>query len=107
MTERNDRELIERRYGPLGSGVESVTILEVAYSTSDLLARMGLNFEDSRPIDALMLSEDRYVFRYYDGQDQRVVAVEFDARFRTLGEIRARFPEWLGDEECFPQYCGH
>ena len=107
MTERNDRELIESRYGALGSGAEIVVILDITYSTADLLVRMGLDFDDSRPIDALMLSADHYVFRYYDGQDQRVVAIEFDARFRTLAEIRARFPEWLGDDESYPQYCGH
>jgi hypothetical protein len=54
-----------------------------------------------------MLATDRFVFRYYDGQDQRVVAVEFDASFRPISEIRALFPEWLGDEESYPQYCGH
>lgn len=99
--------LIESRYGPLGCGGQSLTIKDVVYTISDLLSHMGLNFDDSRPIDAMKLSDDRYVFRYYDGQDQRVVALEFDADFRSLGEIRARFPEWVGDEESYPQYCGH
>jgi hypothetical protein len=107
MTEREDRDLIESRYGALGSGAPTVIVRDTAYSISDLLMRMGLNFDDSRPIDVAMLSDDRYVFRYYDGQDQRVVAVEFDGSFNPLGEIRARFPEWLGDDECYPQYCGH
>ncbi len=100
-------EVIESRYGPLGSGGQNVTVRNTVYSISDLLVRMGLNFDDSRPLDVLVLSDDRYVFRYYDGQDQRVVAVEFDCDFRNLGEIRAQFPEWVGDEECYPQYCGH
>lgn len=99
--------LIESRYGPLGSGGQTLTIRDVVYSVSDLLVRMGLNFDDSRAIDALPLPEGRYVFRYYDGQDQRVVALEFDADFRSLGELRAQFPEYRGDEEYFPQYCGH
>ena len=107
MTERKDRELIESRYGALGCGAQSVTINDVAYSIADLLSRMGLNFDDSRPIDAQRLAEDRFVFRYYDGQDQRVVAVEFDTAFHTVAEIRALFPEWLSDDESYPQYCGH
>jgi hypothetical protein len=107
MTELKGTEVIESRYGPLGCGGQSVTVKEIVYSISDLLVRMGLNFDDSRPIDAMTLSEDRYVFRYYDGQDQRVVALEFDSDFRNLGEIRAQFPEWVGDEECYPHYCGH
>ena len=99
--------LIESRYGPLGSGGETLTIKDVVYSVSDLLVHLGLNFDDSRAIDALTLPDGRYVFRYYDGQDQRVVAVEFDADFRSLSEVRAQFPEWIGDEEYYPQYSGH
>jgi hypothetical protein len=84
-----------------------LTIKDVVYSVSDLLVHLGLNFDDSRAIDALTLPDGRYVFRYYDGQDQRVVAVEFDADFRSLSEVRAQFPEWIGDEEYYPQYSGH
>lgn len=99
--------LIESRYGPLGSGAQTLTIKGVVYSVNDLLVRMGLNFDDSRAIDARSLADERYLFRYYDGQDQRVVALEFDSEFRSLSEIRAQFPEWVGDREYFPQYCGH
>jgi hypothetical protein len=99
--------LMESRYGPLGSGVQTLTIRGVVYSVPDLLICMALNFDDSRAIDALALPDGRYVFRYYDGQDQRVVALEFDADFHPLGEVRVQFPEWIGDEEYFPQYCGH
>ena len=99
--------VIESRYGPLGSGAQTVTIRDVVYSASELLVSMGLNFDDSRAIDVLALENARYVFRYYDGQDQRVVAVEFDADLRHLAEVRAAYPEAIGDEEYYPQYCGH
>ncbi len=101
------KEVIEDRYGPLGCGRQSLTIDGTVYSASDLLVRMGLNFDDSRAIDVLALAEGRYCFRYYDGQDQRVVALEFDADFRALGEVRAQFPEFIGDAEYYSQYCGH
>jgi hypothetical protein len=107
MAEGNGPALIESRYGPLGSGAQTLTVNGVVYPVSELLVRMGLNFDDSRAIDALALTDGRYVFRYYDGQDQRIVALEFDADFRSLGEVRAQFPEWIGDEEYYPQYCGH
>jgi hypothetical protein len=107
MTALKGPALIESRYGPLGSGGQTLTIKDAVYSAAELLVRMGLNFDDSRAIDAMALPDGRYVFRYYDGQDQRVVALEFDADFRSLSEIRAQFPEWIGDEEYFPQYCGH
>ena len=99
--------LIESRYGPLGSGGQTLTVKGIVYTVPELLVRMALNFDDSRAIDAQALPGGRYVFRYYDGQDQRVVALEFDADFRPLGEVRAQYPEWIGDEEYFPQYCGH
>src|SRR6266545_4669217 len=98
MAEGYGPALIESRYGPLGSGAQTLRIKDVVYPVSELLVRMGLNFDDSRAIDALALT---------DGQDQRVVALEFDADFRSLGEVRAQFPEWIGDEEYYPQYCGH
>lgn len=107
MVDLKATALIESRYGPLGSGAQTLTINDAVYSVFDLLICMGLNFDDSRAIDALTLPDGRYVFRYYDGQDQRVVALEFDADFRSLGEVRAQFPEWIGDEEYYPQYCGH
>ena len=107
MAPESGPALIESRYGPLGCGVQTLTVKDVGYSVSDLLVRMGLNFDDSRAIDALTLADGRYVFRYYDGQDQRVVALEFDADFNPLSEVRAQYPEWIGDEEYFPQYCGH
>ena len=38
-----DRELIERRFGPLGSGAQSLAIRGVQYSLAQLLARrLGL-----------------------------------------------------------------
>jgi|SRR5713226_3463982 hypothetical protein len=107
MAELKGTALIESRYGPLGGGGQTLTIKDAVYSVSDLLVRMGLNFDDSRAIDALALPNGSYVFRYYDGQDQRVVALEFDADFRALGEVRAQFPEFIGGEEYYPQYCGH
>jgi len=99
--------LIESRYGALGSGGQALTIKGVVYSVPELLVCMALNFDDSRAIDALELPGGRYVFRYYDGQDQRVVALEFDADFHPLGEVRAQFPDGASGEEYYPQYCGH
>jgi len=99
--------LIESRYGALGSGVQSLTIKGVVYTVPELLITMALNFDDSRAIDAGELPGGPFLFRSYDGQDQRVVALEFDADFRPLGEVRAQYPEWTGDEEYYPRHCGH
>ena len=101
MDELRGRALIETRYGPLWSGRQAVTVNGAEYDLAALLFHMGLNFEDSRGIDALELSPGRYVVRYYDGEDQRVVAHEFDANFRFLGETRAHIAEWIGEDGYF------
>jgi len=53
------------------------------------------------------LPEGRYVLRYIDGQDLRVVTSEFDADFRVLVETRVRITEWEGDGSSFGYYSGH
>ena len=107
MNKLRDRDVIEGRFGPLGSGAQSLAIHGVTYSLSHLLSQIGAEFDDSKPIDALMLSEGRYVLRYLDGQDQRVVASEFDADFRLLRETRANITEWEGDDSNLAYYSGH
>jgi hypothetical protein len=95
------RALIEQRYGPLWSGRQLITVNGVEYDLAALLFHMGLNFEDSRGIDVLAVSAECYVVRYYDGEDQRVVAHEFDGSFRFRGEIRAHIAEWIGEDGYF------
>lgn len=104
MEELRGRALMESRYGPLWSGHQAVTVNGVEYDMAALLFHMGLNFEDSRSIDAREVSPGRYVVRYYDGEDQRVVAHEFDANFRFLGEIRAHIAEWIGEDNYFEAF---
>ena len=97
---------MEARFGPLGSGAQRLTIAGIDYDLRALLSQIGVEFDDAKPIDALQLP-DRYVVRYLDAQDQRVVALEFNASFRVLGEIRAHIAEWEGDQAYFTEYSGH
>ncbi len=101
MAELRGRALIESRYGPLWSGQQVVTVAGADYDLAALMFHMGLNFEDSRAMDVLEVSVGRYVVRYYDGEDQRIVAHEFDDTFRFLGEIRAHIAEWIGEDGYF------
>jgi hypothetical protein len=98
---------MESRYGPLGSGEQALTLAGVSYALAELMSRMGLNFDDSRAIDVAVLAEGHYAIRYYDGQDQRVVAQEFDAEFHLLGETRAHIAEWEGEKAYFSLFSGH
>ncbi len=98
MSDLRGRPLIESRFGKLGSGQDSVVIGDAEYDLETLLARMDLAFEDSWPIDIQVVSEGHFCVRYYDGQDQRVVAHEFDANFTFVAETRAHVAEWIGDD---------
>jgi hypothetical protein len=101
MSELRGRALIEERFGPLFSGGQSLAIGAQEYDMPALLLCMGLNFEDSKSIDVQTVSDGHYVVRYYDGQDQRIVAHEFDANFRFLRETRAHIAEWIGEDAYF------
>ncbi len=92
------RALIEQRFGPLGKGAQTVIINDAEYDTSALLARMDLALDDLRVFDVVQLNSNHYCLRYYDGQDQRVVAHEFDASFRFLHETRGHVAEWIGED---------
>ncbi len=104
MSELRGRALIEDRYGPLFCGKQNVTINGADYDMAALLFRMGLNFEDSRSIDVQALLEGHFVVRYYDGEDQRIVAHEFDSEFRFVCETRAHIAEWIGEDGYFEWY---
>jgi hypothetical protein len=91
----------------LGCGEQGLTIGGTSYKLKELMSQMGLDFDDTRVIDVLTLLEGRYVIRYYDAQDQRVVAQEFDTNFRLLCETRAHIAEWLGEEAYFSLFSGH
>jgi hypothetical protein len=97
---------MEARFGPLGAGAQRMAIAGIDYDLRGLLSQIGVEFDDAKPIDVLQLP-DRYVIRYLDAQDQRVVAYEFDAKFHCLGEIRAHIAEWEGHQAYFTEYSGH
>jgi len=106
MSDLRGRALIESRFGKLGSGRDSVVIGDEEYDLSTLLARMDLNFEDSWPSDVQVVSEGHFCVRYYDGQDQRIVAHEFDASFVFIAETRGHIAEWIGEEAYYEWFRG-
>ena len=100
MPELHGRALMEARFGPLGAGARRMTIAGTDYDLPALLAQIGVEFDDAKPIDALELP-DRYVVRYLDAQDQRIVAHEFDGEFRFVRETRGHIAEWIGDDNYY------
>ncbi len=107
MAELRGRPLIESRFGTLGCGAQHVAIRGQDYDIPTLLHHMGLNFDDAKPIDVQVVSNGIFVLRYYDAQDQRVVAHEFDDQFQFVAETRAHIAEWIGDDAYFSLFSGH
>ncbi len=98
MPDHPGRALIESRYGKLGKGKAAVMIGDAEYDVETALARLDLAMEDTWPLDIVPVGENVFCVRYYDGQDQRIVAQEFDADFKLLEEHRAHIAEWIGED---------
>jgi len=106
MSELRGRALIESRFGKLGCGQTSLVVEGNEYDLSTILTRMDLKLEDSWPIDVMTVGENAYCVRYYDGQDQRIVAHEFDCEFRFICETRGHIAEWIGEAEYYKLFRG-
>jgi hypothetical protein len=92
------RQRMESRFGRPGSGTQHLTVAGRAYPLPDVMLRLGLAFEGCRTIDGVTLGPDHFAVRFYDPEEQRVVAYEFDAEFRYLGEMRVHVADWVGEE---------
>lgn len=91
------REAFEARFGGLGTGFRRLTVADHAFTLPELMERLGLAAEDCRTIDARPLGTDRFVIRFLDCEEQRIVAYEFDGSFGYLAETRVHVAEWIGD----------
>lgn len=92
------REAFESRFGVLGAGARLLMVEDHVFTLPEVMERLGLAFEGCRSIDARGLGPDRFVIRFLDFEEQRIVAYEFDGRFRYLGETRVHVAEWVGDD---------
>jgi len=92
-----DKETIEKRFGPLWSGKPEVTCGGRTRTISEVKRAFDLMAEDVVAIDLVEVSGGRAAFRFYDGEDRRVVVFVFDEDWEILEEHRAHIAEWLGD----------
>jgi hypothetical protein len=49
-------------------------------------------------VEVRQLGADRFVIRFLDAEEHRIVAYEFDHRLRYLAETRVHVAEWIGEE---------
>lgn len=93
-----DKEIIDRRFGELWTGPESIEIGDRIFTLIEIRRAFGLDDSEVIGIDLQTLPDGRYAYRYYDGDDRRIVVFVFDADLDILEEHRAHIAEWLGEE---------
>ena len=92
-----DKELIEARFGPLWSGKTEISFRGGVRTIRDVKRALDLSGEDVMAIDLRELPGEKFAFRFYDGDDRRIVVLVCDAEGGILEEFRAHIAEWLGD----------
>jgi len=92
-----DKELIETRFGPLWSGKAEIAFRGGVRTLRDVRRALDLAGEDVMAIDLRELPGEQFAFRYYDGDDRRIVVLVCDAEGGILEELRAHIAEWLGE----------
>jgi hypothetical protein len=92
-----DKERIETRFGPLWSGKAEIAFRGGVRTIREVRRALDLAGDDVLAIDLHELPGGTFAFRYYDGDDRRIVTLVCDAEGGILEELRAHIAEWLGD----------
>ncbi len=92
------RRGIEERYGKIGTGAQVLFLGGLPTGLSRISRKLMLSYEDLIPIDAGTLAEGLYWIRYYEGEQRKVIVIEFDREFAIVGETGADIMDWLGDD---------
>ncbi len=93
-----DKITIDERFGPLWSGHDSISIGDRIFTLHEIKRAFDLDTGDAIGIDLQVLPGERFAFRFYDGDDRRIVVFVFDGTLDIVEEHRAHLAEWLGDE---------
>ena len=92
------RRTIEESYGAIGTGGKVLFMQGVPMGLKKISRKLALLYEDLIPIDAGTLPAGTHWIRFYEGEQRKVVALEFDGEFNILGENGADIMDWIGDE---------
>ncbi len=93
-----EKEIIESEFGPLWSGSDAVTVGDKIFTAIELKRALDLWAPDVIGIDLKVLPDEKFAFRFYDGDDRCVVVFVLDRELNILRELRAHIAEWLEDE---------
>ena len=92
------RRTIEERYGPIGTGGKVLFVGGMPMGLGKISRKLALLYEDLIPIDAGTIPAGPHWIRFYEGEQRKVIALEFDGEFNIVGENGADIMDWLGDE---------
>jgi len=92
------RRTIEERYGPIGTGSKLLFLQGTPMGLKKISRKLALLYEDLVPIDAGTLPSGVHWIRYYEGEQRKVIVLEFDDEYNFLGETGADIMDWIGDE---------
>src|SRR5512143_2298319 len=94
----SEKEIIESEFGPLWSGADAVTVGDKIFTAVELKRALDLWASDVIGIDLKVLPQEKFAFRFYDGDDRCIVVFVLDAELNITRELRAHIAEWLEDE---------
>ena len=94
----SEKVQIETEFGPLWSGGDSVSIGDRIYTMIEMKRALDLEAADVVGIDLHALPEGLFAFRFYDGDDRRIVVFVLDSDLNIVRELRAHIAEWLEEE---------
>jgi hypothetical protein len=92
------RRTIEERYGPIGAGGKVLFVGGMPMGLGKISRKLALLYEDLIPIDAGTIPAGPHWIRFYEGEQRKVIALEFDGEFNIVGENGADIMDWIGDE---------
>jgi hypothetical protein len=92
------RRTIEERYGPIGTGNKVLFLQGVPMSLKKVSRKLMMQYEDLIPIDGGTLPDGCCWIRYYEGEQRKVLVIEFTREFDIVGENGADIMDWLGDD---------
>ena len=92
------RRTIEERYGTIGTGGKILFLGGVPMGLNKIARKLALLYDDLVPIDAGTLPGGAHWIRFYEGEQRKVMVLEFDGELNILGENGADIMDWIGDE---------
>ena len=75
-----------------------MTVGDKIFTAVELKRALDLWASDVIGIDLTVLPDERFAFRFYDGDDRCIVVFVLDAELNITRELRAHIADWLEEE---------